>query len=166
MHFAICLAGALSAVALLAQAGAAAAGCDEVFRFEANAKLGVADIAGLAPAQGPTNDLADRILVVRAFRPSARPVREGWTALAAIYATTSGVPVDTVGGLLWTRKPEGFAADKVATYGQDGKALEARFSAVATAAACPAGFLFRLDKAGRVTAGGKPIGVVFPEAAR
>lgn len=150
----------------MAPAGGALAGCADVFRFEANARLGVADIAGLGRFSGPGRTLSKRWLIVREFRPTARPTRGGWTALAVVYGTTDGVPVDTVGGVLWTRKPEGFAEGHVATYVAGPEAHEARFANPRAAGACPRGFEIRLDKAGRLTAGGKSIGVVLPEVAR
>lgn len=166
LRFATWLLGVAIAASALIEADAAVAGCAEVFRFEANARLGVVDIAGLRPSSRPDDLLADRWLVVREFRPTARPTRGGWTALAVVYGTTSGVAIDTIGGVLWTRKPEGFSEGRVATYAQDAQFHEARFSATSTAAACPQGFVVRLDRTGRVTAGGKSIGVVFPDPAR
>jgi hypothetical protein len=166
LRFATSFGVALIAASFLAQAGGALAGCADVFRFEANARVGVVDIAGLRPYSGPDDTVAERWLSVQEFRPTARPTREGWTGLAVVYASTTGVPVDTIGGVLWTRKPEGFAEGRVATYGGSAEAREARFADAATAGACPAGFVVRLDKTGRLTAGGKSIGVVFPDPAR
>lgn len=165
MRFTTGLLWAAIAASALSPAGAAFAGCADVFRFEANARLGVVDIAGLRPSAGPDDILAGRWLVVREFRPTARPTRGRWTALALVYGTTDGVAIDSIGGVLWTRKPEGFSEGRMATYAKTAEFHEARFSDASTVAACPQGFVVRLDKTGRVTAGGKSIGVVFPDPA-
>ena len=157
-----CGAALATTLAVLAHADPSAAACADVFRFEADARLDVMDIAALGRSIGPEYPLNDRVLVVREFRPTARPTQHGWTGLALMYATTDGVPVDTVGGVLWTRKPQDFAGARATAFTTTPKAQEARFAN----AACPGGFVIRLDEAGRVTAGGKAIGVVLPEPAR
>lgn len=160
------LAASLAMASAAAQAGQAAAACTEVFRFEPNARLGIADIAGLGPFSGPRETLANRLLVVREFRPLARPTRGEWTGLAMVYGTTDATPVGTVGGVLWTRRPEGFSEGHVASYAMTPEALEARFVGAGASSICPGGFVVRLDKTGRFIAGGSPVGVVFPDPVR
>lgn len=159
------LASGLGAALMLCVANGASAGCVDLFRFEAGARLSVVDFAGLKPPAA-SRGRSDRVILVQEFHPAARPTHDGWTALAVIYGTVSGEAFDTIGGMLWTRKPDAFPPGKMLTFPHSPDGEMVRIAPARRDPACPGGFVARIDGDGRMTAGGARIGVIDPSVGR
>lgn len=117
----------LALLALVAPSSALADDCANLISFDRSARLSVDDL-GRVMAMGHRL-VEHRFLRVDIFRADARPVRGGLTALAIAGAGGEAGEASFV-GVLWTARPELFAADAVviAPAANGGARIEARAS--------------------------------------
>lgn len=101
---------AIASFALVASSSALADDCANLVSLDRAARLSVDDL-GRVMAMGDRL-VEHRFVRVDTFRPDARPVRGGRTALAIAGAGGEAGEASFV-GVLWTARPELFAADAV-----------------------------------------------------
>lgn len=143
-----------------AVAGPAAADCASVLKFETKATISVEQLARLGGREFKSAG-DNYLLSVAVFRQSERPDRSGWRALAIIGADEIGMGVDSLGGVLWTTRPDQFGAQPLRI---DVTPRRARVTAAPRTPldACPKGFTFEVDSEGAVTLNGARWGRVGP----
>jgi hypothetical protein len=133
-------------------AGPAAAACSDVLRLDRDPAIRVEDLARIGSED--SKDAGDNYLLrISVFRPSERPEREGWSALAIILATEKGLGVEPLGGVLWTRRPDQFD-DKPLSLTATAKTARATATPRASLAGCPQAFVIEIDAKGVVTLDG------------
>ncbi|HEY3695158.1 hypothetical protein [Phenylobacterium sp.] len=144
---------------LLGCSGAAqAAGCADLFKFEPEGRLAVADVARLGKMVS-IEGAGDRSIIAWTFEPADRPAKGAWRGLVVVAATGSDLGTPVAGGVLWTSSEASFGTmPAVLSRTRDGVKLvvapRTRMSG------CPRGFVAFLGDDGMFEAGGAKLGAL------
>jgi hypothetical protein len=147
-------------VALMSLSVSEAQACADVVSFDRTARLSIDDVGRIGPkAYRYAGEDQNGLLQFDSFRADARPVRSGKTALAVVGARGVGIDEPAVVGVLWTTKPELFAADAlaIAPTKEGGAAVE-----LTAAGACGKVWRLELTPKGVVSINGRKIGEIAP----
>lgn len=160
MRGAVC--GATVVAGLLWAGGAfGAERCDDLFRFEPLARLGVTDLAALQDSAAENIAGTERFLVVEEYAPNRGRSNDGWSRLALIATSTTGAATPNVGGVLSIREPDAFRSPgRKIVHGPRSVKVVFEPKSPGAVAACPQGFEFVVSADGAVSAGGSVIGHV------